>query len=84
MRGGEEIRTKGDSVRGWAGAKVHAGELDELVEQLADGLAPGAADEGQPECVDGVHEDAVLIVHGAHAHAAGVVPGEKGHMSLHK
>jgi hypothetical protein len=64
--------------------EVHARELDELIQQLADPLAPGSAHQRKTQSVDGVHEDSVLIVHGAHAHVAGVVPGEKSHMSLRK
>jgi hypothetical protein len=55
--------------------EVHARKLDELVQQLADPLAPGPAHQRQAQRVDGIYEDSVLVVHGAHAHAAGMVPG---------
>jgi hypothetical protein len=44
----------------------------------------GAAHQRQAELVDGVHEDAVLIVHGTNAYHASVVPSEKSQMSLHE
>ena len=59
---------------------MHAGKFDELVQQFADLFAPGAAHQRQTQRVDGIHQDAVLIVHGPHAHRAGVVPGKKRHM----
>lgn len=64
--------------------EMHAGEVDELVEQVADFFAAGAAIERQTQVIDRVHEDAMLIVHGANADGAGMVPGEKSHMSLRK
>jgi hypothetical protein len=64
--------------------EVHAREFDELVEQFADPFMAGAAHQRQTELVNGVHQDAVLIVHGTNAHRAGVVPGEKSQMSLHE
>jgi hypothetical protein len=64
--------------------EVHAREFDELVEQFADPFVAGAAHQRETELVNGVHEDAVLIVHGANADRAGVVPGEKSQMSLHE
>jgi hypothetical protein len=63
--------------------EVHTRELDEPVKQLADLLAAAAADQGQPQFVHGVHQDSVLVVHRANFDGAGVVPGEKRHMSLH-
>jgi hypothetical protein len=64
--------------------EVHAGEFDELVEEFADPFMAGAAHQRQAELVDGVHEDAVLIVHGTNAYHASVVPSEKSQMSLHE
>jgi hypothetical protein len=47
--------------------EVHAREFDEVVEQFADPFVARATHQRQTELVDGVHEDAVLIVHGANA-----------------
>ena len=45
---------------------------------------PRPTHQRQAQCVDRIHQDAVLVVHGAHTHAAGMTPREKSHMSLHK
>ena len=42
---------------------------------LADLFPSASLDEGEAEFVDGVHEDAVLVVHGANVDGAGAVPG---------
>jgi hypothetical protein len=63
--------------------KVHAREFDQAIKQLAQLFPPGAADYGKTQLIHGVHQDAVLIVHGANTNAAGMVPGKQSHMSLH-
>jgi hypothetical protein len=40
--------------------------------------------EGEAQIVDGVHEDAVLVVDGADFNGAVVVPSKESHISLHK
>src|SRR5208283_5111597 len=55
--------------------EMHARELDQPVCELGNLLAAGAAHHGLANLIDGVHEDAVLVVHGADADATGVVPG---------
>jgi len=55
--------------------EVHPGELDESVKDFADIFATSAVNEGEAEVVDRVHEDAVLIVHGANVDRGCVVPG---------
>ena len=62
--------------------EVHARELDQPVQQLASLFATATAHHRQPKFVHCIHQDAVLIVHGSYADGAGVVPGQKGHMSL--
>jgi|HubBroStandDraft_1064217.scaffolds.fasta_scaffold412483_2 hypothetical protein len=63
--------------------EVHAGELNEFVQELADPFAPGSTHQREAQRVDGIHQDSVLVVHGPHAHATSVVPSKKSHMSLH-
>ena len=59
--------------------------FDELVQQLADRFAPGSVHQAPWRSALIVSiRIAVLVVHGPHAHAAGMVPGKKCHMSLHK
>jgi len=55
--------------------EVHARELDEPVEHLADLFPAHAADHRESKFVHGIHEDTVLIIHGSDADCAGVVPG---------
>jgi hypothetical protein len=54
--------------------EVHAGELDQAVQMLADFFTSAAMDQRQAQFVDRIHEDAVLVVHGANVDRAGVVP----------
>ncbi len=63
--------------------EVHAGKLQELIQQLTDLFLARAAHQRQAQRINCIHQDAMLIVHGAHAHVAGVTPREKSHMSLH-
>jgi hypothetical protein len=63
--------------------EVHARELDELVQQFVGLRSLGVVYRRQAKFVHRVHHDGVLIVHGLHAHAAGMVPREKkSHMIL--
>jgi hypothetical protein len=62
--------------------EVHARELDEPVQQRAYLFAAATAHYRQAKFVHRIHQDAVLIVHGSYADGAGVVPGQKGHVSL--
>ena len=62
--------------------KVHACKLDELIQQLADFLAPAAANKRLTKLIDCVHEDAMLIVHGADTDGTGVIPSKEGHLNL--
>jgi hypothetical protein len=62
--------------------EVHARELDQPIENLADLFPPRTADRRQAKLVHRIHQNAVLVVHGSHAHRAGVIPGQKGHMNL--
>jgi hypothetical protein len=59
--------------------EMHAGEFDQSIDQRVHRFLAGSVDHGLAELVHGVHEDAVLVVEGADADGAGVVPGEKGH-----
>jgi len=47
-------------------------------------LASASVRQRQAQLIHGVHQYSVLVVHCTHAHGAGVVPGEKSHMSLHE
>ncbi len=64
--------------------EMHARELDQLVDDGADLLAAATANDSLAQFVHGVHENAVLIVHGSDAYGARVVPGKKGQSSLRK
>ena len=65
-------------------SEMHARELDEAVEYCTELLTAGSARHSKTQLIHRVHEDAVLIVHGANADSAVVLPGEKSHMSLHE
>ncbi len=63
--------------------EVHAGKFDQSIEQRVHRFLAASVDHGLAELVHGVHEDAALVVKGADADGAGVVPGEKSHVRLH-
>ena len=60
--------------------KVHLGEVDEAFELQADAAAVGSAKEHDAQFIQGVHQDAVLIVHGFDADDALVTPRQQGHI----
>jgi hypothetical protein len=62
--------------------KVHLGEVDETFELQADAAAVDSAKKHDPQFIQGIHEDAVLIVHGFDADDALVTPGQQRHINL--
>jgi len=62
--------------------EMEAGKLDEPAQQAADLFTAGVANAGQAKIVHRVHKNAVLIIHGADADGAGMIPGEKDHWGL--
>jgi hypothetical protein len=55
--------------------EVHARELDQPVQHLADLFSARTAHRRQAKLVHGIQQDAVLVIHGSHADGAGAVPG---------
>jgi hypothetical protein len=62
--------------------KVHMGEVDEAFELQGDAAAVGSAKEHDAQIIQGIHQDAVLIVHGFDADDAFVTPGQQRHIYL--
>lgn len=62
--------------------EMHAREFDELVQQLAGFFVAATAQQRQAQVVNGVHKNAVLVIHGANTNRAGAVPREKSQISL--
>ena len=63
--------------------EVHMGEFDETFELQADGAAVATMEERDAQLIQGVHQDAVLIVHGLYADDALMAPSQQGHCILH-
>ena len=63
--------------------EVHLGEFDEALELNADTAAISTANEHDPQVVECVHQDAVLVVHGFDTDDALVTPSQKRHIHLH-
>ncbi len=62
--------------------EVHLGEVDEAFEVYADAAAIGSAQEHDAQFVEGIHEDAVLIVDGLDPDDALVTPRQQRHIIL--
>jgi hypothetical protein len=62
--------------------ELFLGVVDEAAEDIGDALPGAAAEDGQAELVEGVDEDGVLVIHGADADRAGMIPTEECHMGL--
>jgi hypothetical protein len=62
--------------------KVHLGEVDEAFELQGDAAAIDSAKKHDPQFIQGIHQDAVLIVHGFDANNAFVTPRQQGHIYL--
>jgi hypothetical protein len=62
--------------------KVHPGEVDEAFEVNADAAAVGSAQQHDAQFVEGIHEDAVLVVDGLDADDALVTPCQQRHKFL--
>lgn len=54
--------------------EVHAHEFNHLIEFFGDLIAALTTGEGDLEFVDGVQQNAVLVVHGANADGVAVIP----------
>jgi hypothetical protein len=55
--------------------EVQSREAEELIQQLADLLGIGSARQCKMKLIHRFHDHAVLVVHGANADIAGVIPG---------
>jgi hypothetical protein len=62
--------------------KVHLGEVDEAFELQGDATPVDSAKKHDPEFIQGIHQDAVLVVHGFDANNAFVTPRQQGHIYL--
>ena len=59
--------------------EMHAGELDQPVQLFAHLVSAVSAHQREPDLVQRVHQDAVLIVHRLYAHERRVIPGQQCH-----
>lgn len=59
--------------------EVHSRELEKAIQVVVELFTGAAAYEGRVELIDGIHEDAVLIVHRLNANRTRVTPSQKGH-----
>jgi len=62
--------------------EVHLGELDETLELNAYLPPIRPLDYHTAEFVQGIHQDAMLVIHGLNSNDAVVVPGQQRHFGL--
>jgi hypothetical protein len=55
--------------------EVHGGKLDKPVEQFTQLFFSATAHGGKAKLIHGIHQDAMLVVHGSDTNGAGMIPG---------